>query len=559
MKIQKKLMLTQLLPILVLALVSLIIASNEIERGIEKQAYNGMEATTIAMREIYTNAMSSTDQNYTSAIALVEKTIDHIKEETGYDVTVFDGNVRQVTTVIDENGDRVVGTEASKEVTEKVYENGEHYYNNNTMIQGARYTCYYIPIESGDTGERTGMLFVGEKYEVEKKIIRGAQKKLFYGLIVISILAILVSVFFGKRLARKIRAAVGYLQDLSTGKLKISMDEKLAKDKDEIGDICRSVEQLSNYLTDVVKEIQNQSRILDDTSEKCDDNTKHAADLAEQINVTVQEIANSVTEQAGDAVTAEESVSTIGTVIDNTNNCMKDVSGAAKNMSKAAQNVRVILQELNDSMIEVRDTVNKVQHQTDETHNSVASISEMTEMITEIASQTNLLSLNASIEAARAGEAGRGFAVVASEIQKLAEQCSGSAVKINQVLDELRSNSDVSVDAMKSVQHMIAKQEEKLQETNKAFNTVDEGITLSIDSLKLIDNEIKGLTDARNSTASVVKGVASIAQQNAASTQETAATVDEVVQTISNVSRQMENLKVIADNLQDKTSVFSFD
>lgn len=102
------------------------------------------------------------------------------------------------------------------------------------------------------------------------------------------------------------------------------------------------------------------------------------------------------------------------------------------------------------------------------------------DLITSIAEETNLLSLNASIEAARAGEQGRGFAVVAGQIQKLAEQSNESAGSIADIIGELLKDSENSVHIMEEVQEIMNEQQEKLQATRRQFMEVGDGIEVPL-------------------------------------------------------------------------------
>lgn len=303
-------------------------------------------------------------------------------------------------------------------------------------------------------------------------------------------------------------------------------------------------------------ELQKQSESLEITSVDCNQSAGKVFSSVEQINAAVEEIASSSTAQATDAVQAEESVKTIGEIVAQTDTSLQVFAATTKEMAAASDSAKQILAELNQSMEQVKGAVGDIYRQTNETHISVKKISEMTQVITEIAAQTNLLSLNASIEAARAGEMGKGFAVVASEIQKLAEQCNTSAGEIQQVLTQLKNNSDVAVNTMQEVGSMILTQESKLEETNAAFVTVENGISQATDKIGNILDDMGTLREARESTVDVVKNVSDIAQQNAASTEETAAAVDEVTQLVAAMSGNMETLKEVAAILKEKSEVF---
>ncbi len=552
MKIQAKILWVVLFPIVFLGVISFIVSSMKIENAVEKQAYAGMQAMTITVRELYAD---NTTETGAVDVAHITEIFDKIKEETSFDVTVFDHNIRIATTIKDASGERVTGTKASDEVTEAVINGGNDYQSNDTMVNDVRYICYYVPILN-DAGNVKGMIFLGEDYQAVKKIIRRTQKTMMLIILGVIIFSVALAGFLGKSIATNIKRSGKYLSELAKGKLSVQVDDKIMRRKDEVGDIGRSVTTLSSYLNDVVNEIKKESDILNETSENCSEGANQAFEMAEQIDIAVSQIATSSTALAENAEEAGNSVEIIGNVIEHTGISMNSVATAAEEMTEASVNVRNILEQLNSSMAEVKKAVDQIQRQTEDTNQSVQNIGVKAKVITDVASQTNLLSLNASIEAARAGEMGRGFAVVASEIQKLAEECNESAVDIRDTLVQLTDNSEKSVEVMQLVQTMIAKQEECLVQTNVAFDTVDEGIKKSAGGIRQIEEEIAELSKARENTVDVVTTVASISEENAASTQEASATVDQVTQAVENLSSQVAGLKDIAAVLQEKTSVF---
>ena len=208
-------------------------------------------------------------------------------------------------------------------------------------------------------------------------------------------------------------------------------------------------------------------------------------------------------------------------------------------------------------MRKVREAVRTVSDQTSQTHVSVQEVGKMTEVITDIATQTTLLSLNASIEAARAGEQGKGFAVVASEIQQLAEQSNKAASEIQETLHKLWEDSDSSVATMNEVEKIIQEQDEKIANTNAIFQNVEDNIENSISGIKEIKTKTHALDETREKTVQVVQDVASSAQENAASTEETSAFTSQVTKKVSGIEKAMNNIQNVIVELEKSIQVFS--
>lgn len=565
MKLRTRLLIMALLPVIALGAFSYIAVSIQLRNGIEKEAFEGMQTATWVVRELFDSTsegeyrMDEEGQVWKGEglnISGATDIVDTIKAETGCDVTVFYGDERVLTTIVDAGGNRQVGTKASAEVSSQVLDKGQEYGNNNTDIFGKRYICYYIPLYQENTTTPIGMVFLGKEYTQIQATIRNSLITMLLIVLVVLVIVSITSVLGAASIAAAIKGAIDYVDQMRQGKLGIETSPKMIGRKDEIGDMCRGMKELDDNLTAIVTEIQTQAQILGETSTTCNSNAHKTLESAEQVNAAAEEIASATMTQAQGAMAAESSVNVIGRTIEGANKQIQEFSDMSKEMAQASGSASKTLIELNQSMKQVKNAVDTIHRQTNETHVSVEKIGEMTEVITSIATQTNLLSLNASIEAARAGEMGKGFAVVAEEIRKLAEQCNTSAVEIQEVLSQLRSNSDESVKTMEDVQKIIQVQADKLEETNRGFSTVEGGINQSVQGLGQIMEEMNGLDKERAQTVEEVQNVAALAQQNAASIEETAASIDEMVQLISTVSERIENLQQVADALKEKASVF---
>lgn len=332
--------------------------------------------------------------------------------------------------------------------------------------------------------------------------------------------------------------------------------EKLTARADETGQMSRAVAELRGQLVQMVTEFRDRSEQLYDASGLLDTNAAETAETVEQVEKAVGEIADGASSQADETQKATENVILMGNMVQETTEQVEELTNNANDMKKSGDEAFATLQELDRINDEARKAINVIYEQTNTTNESAMKIREATALITSIAEETNLLSLNASIEAARAGEQGRGFAVVASQIQKLAEQSNDSARQIEDIIDALIRDSQKSVETMEDVKKIMASQNESVGRTNDSFTQVRDGIVRSLEGVDQIADKTKRLDDARINVVDVVQNLTAIAEENAASAEETSASVTEVTSIINSISENAARLKEIAQHLDQSMSVF---
>ncbi len=339
-------------------------------------------------------------------------------------------------------------------------------------------------------------------------------------------------------------------------------DEKLAllgKRRDETGSMARALTHMRQEMTEVVNGITAQSKVLFEASHNMSESASHTTASVNDVEKAISEIAQGATSQAQETQTATENVILMGNMIEETNTEIEELRSSANGMRSSAEKALDILKQLNEVNNQTKDAIRTIYEQTNTTNASALKIKEATDIITDIAEETNLLSLNASIEAARAGEQGRGFAVVASQIQKLAEQSNESARQIGDIINQLMADSEKSVDTMKDVKVVIDKQDEYVANTEESFHEVNDGIQKSIEGIRTIADRTEQLDQARVKVVDVVQNLTAIAEENAAGTEETSASVVEVGNTMMEMADEAKHLSDIANKMEENVSVFVVD
>lgn len=375
--------------------------------------------------------------------------------------------------------------------------------------------------------------------------------------VVMVLIASFIGFLFVSRIVKPILEVTGVVGRLAHMDFsEIDGQERLTARTDETGEMSRAVVQLRGQLVEVVSELREQSEQLFAASDVLNTNASETATTVEQVEKAVAEISDGAASQADETQKATENVILMGSMVEETTQEVAELTDNANAMQSSSQEAFDTLQNLAKINDQAREAIDVIYEQTNTTNESAMKIREATSLITSIAEETNLLSLNASIEAARAGEQGRGFAVVAGQIQKLAEQSNDSARRIEDIIDSLIEDSQKSVATMEDVKKIMVSQNESVERTNKSFVQVRDGITESLSGVSRIADKTKKLDEARVNVVDVVQNLKAIAQENAASTEETSASVTEVSSIVFNISESANKLKDVADRLEKNMSIF---
>lgn len=458
------------------------------------------------------------------------------------DITEFEDAVR-IKSSIDDS----VGTTADPVVISTVLQGRQTYFTRDIIIAGSHFYGYYKPTE-------TGMLFAGFPASFIDSSIEQMCKHLIIVALICSIICIGLSFLIVTSIAKRIISANNDITEVANKNLTII--PTVHSFSDEIGTMQQSTAKMVDVLKNTIGSIHSTSDTIIESTSNLSEMSAGVVQAAEDIEKAVEEIANGATDQAHSTQRASEMVVAIGESVAGIKNDSDTLLNAAHNMDAAKQDAVNSIHDLETINTQIKEDVESANKQIEVTNASVNNMRKSIEIIKDIASQTNLLSLNASIEAARAGEAGRGFSVVADEVRKLAEGTADSSDDIENDLNKLLNDYNLIVDKMLVTTMNVTAQSDKMSSTIGNFKTLEENIVQTIAIADSITEVIRDLDLAKNALVDIISELSAISEENAASTEETMASIEELNATFISVNENINLIKGEINGLNEKVNEF---
>lgn len=485
----------------------------------------------------------------------LQEQLDILHERTKLDYALFYGDTRRMTTLIDKQGKRMVGTAVTTANVLDVLDSGNDCYSNNLNIGGKPYYGYYTPLKNPD-GKIVGMVFTGRPAADVKDDIGDLVKKIVIAIVIFSAISCAVGFSLAGVVSGKMNLLAEDIKVIAGGDLTRDVEFVLTKRPDEIGAIARAVSELKNKLSEVIGNTKTLADQIKASGYDLSSSASGAAEASSQVVSAVEDITKGSLSQAESVQTSSENTNQIGDDIEGITDNIHTLNELVDSMKDASDRAMIAMEDLLAQNGDVTEAVSSIRGVIENTANSVQEISQMTQIISEIADQTNLLSLNATIEAARAGESGRGFAVVASEISNLATQSQDAVVKIEEVTQKLVEDSISSVQTVDSLVFEFETQSDKIMLTREDMSALSENATRVQSSVSDTGDKADTINVTKESLINIMEDLSAISEENAASTEETNASMEELNSTFQIISQNAVSLQTIAEQLRKQIAFF---
>ena len=380
-------------------------------------------------------------------------------------------------------------------------------------------------------------------------------------LVMCAVILVLISVgvwFAGRLIAKDINKVSQIIYEI--GSLDLTLKQKLdqyTSRRDEVGTIANATHNLADTVSEAVKLIKEKNGKLLDTSGTLRTGVSTTNNSVDDVERAMNDIAGSATQQAADTQQTAESILHIGENIERTMTETEALSQYADNIRETSEAMRNTIRALSEVNSNTEQAMDEISAQILSTNESVVKIKDAAGLITSIAEETNLLSLNASIEAARAGEQGRGFAVVADQIQKLSEQSNESTKYIDDIVNNLMRESGKTVTFMHETKDVILEQSRQLSYTEQQFSAIYQDIEVIKQAVMAIYDTVKKVDEERLTVIEAVRNLSDIAEGNAAGTEQTLASTELVKEMVKDISEVSDQLMDVSSDIEKSVSGFT--
>lgn len=395
-----------------------------------------------------------------------------------------------------------------------------------------------------------------QTYEDSQRVYRGTLITMLTLIVISGAFITFITMLISKSVIIPVTKVSGKLKEISESNGDLTV--RLGYDsKDELGELSQSFDSFIARLQSMVAGVIQSAVTISASSEDLSRATGNTAATIEEIARTIGEIATGTTESAAVAQQASASLAEMARFSESTAQASKATAESSRTVKQAAEDGTIKIERIRNSIEDISHSSQLVTATLEQLSLSSGRIGEITALITGIAAQTNLLSLNAAIEAARAGEAGKGFAVVADEIRKLADESGIAAKEIARLVED---NRTISAEAV----HSSGTVAEKVRQGVEIAKEAENSMLRILSHIQDIGNQIEHIDYDNNQQASSTREMEQAIQNIAYSTGDIAggaeqmnASVQQQLGMMTEMDRTAERLANMAKQLRQMTAGFT--
>ncbi|MFD1205600.1 methyl-accepting chemotaxis protein [Sporosarcina contaminans] len=357
-----------------------------------------------------------------------------------------------------------------------------------------------------------------------------------------------------------IRKKITLLKDVTALSLSIAdgniQETHLTESKDEIGQLAKAYNTMSFKLRQLLQNVGEKAELLASSSEELNASSEQNSQATEQVANAIQEVAIGTEQQTEMVKQTTEVVKEMSLGIhqieENSQNVSRTSNEAlyiVRNGEQAIQLSVEQMQSINESVTDLGKIIYSLEERSEE-------INQIVNVISDIADQTNLLSLNAAIEAARAGENGKGFAVVANEVRKLSEQSAKSTETIRHLISSIQGDTRQAVASMNKGAEETEKGINVVNDAGNSFKQIQQFVYNVSHQIQEVSESIEQMTKGTEQVVEAVRAIDEIANKTTYQSQDVSAATEEQLASMEEIASSASSLSYMAEELQESVGKF---